>query len=89
MPISKIIDDPQNPATMKTKFHTILLMIVMAMMTSVVWAQNNQKFSPKQFDAELTAYVIKKAELTPQEADRLIPLMQQMHSRQRTVFVRI
>ncbi len=52
MPISKIIDDPQNPATMKTKFHTILLMIVMAMMTSVAWAQNNQKFSPKQFDAD-------------------------------------
>ena len=89
MPISKIIDDPQNPATMKTKFHTILLMIVMAMMTSVVWAQNNQKFSPEQFDAELTAYVIKKAHLTPQEAERLIPLMKQMHSRQRTVFVRI
>lgn len=52
-------------------------------------AQNKQGFSPEKFDADLATFVTQKAQLTPQEAAKLIPLMKEMHNKQRALMAKI
>lgn len=66
-----------------------LLVVLLSIFANVVFAQEGNKFSPEKFDADMNAFIVRKARLTPQEADRLLPIIKQMHSRQRSVYGRL
>ena len=50
--------------------------------------QQQMKFSPEKFQADLEQYITKKACLTPQEAAKFFPIYQEMQSKQRAVYER-
>ena len=66
------------------------LSILLFLLTSLtVSAQEQKKFSPEKFDAELEEYITREANLDGQEASRLFPLMREMHNKQRSVYQRM
>jgi hypothetical protein len=50
--------------------------------------QQQMKFSPEKFQADLEQYITKKACLTPQEAAKFFPIYKEMQSKQRAVYER-
>ena len=60
------------------KIVTISLLLMMAVMVS---AQDNKRFSPEKFEADLRCFITKEASLTPQEADKLFPVFREMRAR--------
>ncbi len=73
---------------MKTTFRYALVLLLVAVSVSSA-AQKRQGFSPEKFDADLAAYVTQKAQLTQQEADKIVPLMKEMHNKQRALMAKI
>lgn len=71
------------------KIHQTLIVVLLLMIANIATAQDKKDFSPEKFDAELNAYIVRKAKLTTQEADKLLPMIKQMHNRQRTVYGRM
>ena len=71
---------------MKKKI-SILLIALMAMV--VASAQEQKKFSPEKFDADMVAFVTREAAFTQQEADKFFPLFNEMHQKQRALYGRI
>ena len=65
------------------KIVTISLLLMMAVMVS---AQDNKRFSPEKFEADLKAYITKEASLTPQEADRVYPVFCELREKQRVIY---
>lgn len=66
-----------------------ILFIAVAMLSAVsLWAQQGQrnKFSPKEFQAELERFIVKEACLTPTEAANFFPIYNEMYRKQRVVF---
>ena len=49
-------------------------------------AQEQKKFSPAKFDAEMEQYITQKAALSQQEAAKLFPYFREMHQKQRELF---
>lgn len=64
----------------------VCLTLLLALVTN---AQDQKKFSPEKFEAEMEGYIIKEANLSQQEAARLLPILKEMHARQRTVYKKI
>ena len=60
-----------------------LLAVVMAQ------AQEQKKFSPEKFDADMEEYITQKAGLDQQEAAKLFPIFREMHKKQRTIYAQI
>lgn len=96
MPASKTIDGHQTKLISKTdknSMKTAIRLTLLALFTTASLltgaAQNKQGFSPEKFDADLAAFVTQKAQLTPQEAAKLIPLMKEMHNKQRALMAKI
>ncbi len=93
MPVSKIIDPykavPKTDNRMKSPFRYTLLVLFLTVCSLTGTAQPGRGFSPEKFDADLAAYITTKAQLTPQEAGKLMPLMKEMHNKQRALFARI
>ena len=58
-------------------------------MALMVSAQEQRKFSPEKFDADMEAYITKKATLDQQEAAKLFPIFREMHKKQRAVHARM
>ena len=52
------------------------------------FGQQQQKFSPEKFQADLEQYITKEACLTPQEAAKVFPVYKEMQAKQRTVYER-
>lgn len=53
---------------------------------------NNDKknhFSPKAFQKELEAFIVREASLTPNEAEKFFPLYREMGKKQREIFNKI
>ena len=50
--------------------------------------QNQQRFSPEKFEADLQEYITKEAKLTPQEAGKFFPVYKEMQEKQRALFAR-
>ena len=73
---------------MKRIFTIIVATVLMAM---PLWAQENKRprFNPEEFKAKMEAYIIQKAELTPSEAERVMPIFQEMKSKQFEVMKRM
>lgn len=51
-------------------------------------AQEEQKFSPEKFDAELHLSIINEAKLTPQESAKFFPVYKEMQVKQRALYER-
>jgi len=62
----------------------IIVLLALALITLSASAQK-RKFSPEKFQAELEQFVIKEANLTPQETAKLLPLFREMHEKQRAI----
>jgi hypothetical protein len=67
------------------KVYSIIIMLIMALTIS---AQEEQKFSPEKFDAELQKFITDEAKLTPQEVAKFFPVYREMQSKQRALFER-
>lgn len=71
---------------------TCLLILVMGLILSVnaqkPMKQQNQRFSPEQFDAELQHFITQQAGLTHQEAAKFFPVYKEMQKKQRAIFER-
>ena len=64
-----------------------LILSLLAVVVSVsTFAQDNQRFSPERFEANLQEYITKEAKLTPQEAEKFFPVYKEMRDKQRTIF---
>ena len=46
----------------------------------------NQKFSPEKYQADMEQYIAKEAGLTPQEASAFFPLFREMQQKQRALY---
>lgn len=68
----------------------VYVLIVALAFTLTAGAQENeqQKFSPEKFDAELQECITRDAKLTPQEAAKFFPLHKEMQVKQRALFER-
>lgn len=66
-----------------------LLMVLVLMVSLAVSAQEQKKFSPEKFDADMEEYITRKANLTQQEAAKLFPLFKEMHKKQRCIHSRM
>lgn len=66
-----------------------LCFMFFALMTTVILcAQEQQRFSPEKFDAELQEFITNEAKLTPQEAAKFFPIYKEMQAKQRALFER-
>ena len=64
-----------------------LILSLLAVVVSVsTFAQDNQRFSPERFEANLQEYITKEAKLTAQEAEKFFPVYKEMRDKQRTIF---
>ena len=61
----------------------LFIVSIVAIWTMLAFAQEQKKFSPEQFIAELEQYVTQEARLTPQEAAKFFPLYREQMKRQR------
>ena len=60
--------------------------VLMMMCLLGVRAEEQQKFSPEKFQADLEQYITTEAGLTSEEAAKFFPLYREMQQRQRKVF---
>jgi Spy/CpxP family protein refolding chaperone len=51
-------------------------------------AQGPFKFSPEKFKEELEQFIVKEANMTPQEAAKFLPMFGEMHEKQRAIYER-
>jgi len=49
---------------------------------------NTERFSPEKFDTELQQFIVKEANLTPQESAKFFPVYKEMQRKQRALFER-
>ena len=63
-----------------------VLMFVVALGAS---AEEQQKFSPEKFQADLEQYITTEADLTNEEAAKFFPLYREMQQKQRVVYNKI
>ena len=66
-----------------------MLTLVLLMTVLVAGAQEKKKFSPEKFNEAMEGYIQKKAELTQQEADKVFPLLREMHKKQRAIYKKV
>ena len=58
-----------------------MLTLVLLMTVLVAGAQEKKKFSPEKFNEAMEEFIQKKAELTQQEADKVFPILREMHKK--------
>ena len=63
-----------------------IIIIISLMMAISLSAQEQKKFSPEKFQADMEQYITKEAELTPEEAERFFPLYREMQQKQRKIY---
>ena len=59
----------------------LCFLFVSVMLTMSMGAQDQQKFSPEKFDAELQEFITNEAKLTPQEAAKFFPIYMEMQNK--------
>lgn len=67
------------------KVYSIIIVLMAALTVS---AQEEQKFSPEKFDAELQKFITEEAKLSTQEVVKFFPVYHEMQSKQRALFER-
>lgn len=53
------------------------------------FAQDNRRFSPEKFEADLQNYITKEANLDAREAAKFFPLLKEMQKKQRAIYGRM
>lgn len=66
-----------------------IMILVSLLVVLTTNAQEQRKFSPEKFDAEMEEFITQKANLSQQEAAKLFPLFRDMHKKQRELFKRM
>jgi hypothetical protein len=67
----------------------LLILLTCLILPYSLWAQDNNKFSPAKFEADMRAFITTHAHLTEQEADVFFPLLKEMHEKQREIYGRM
>lgn len=67
----------------------ILTIFLVLMVSIAVNAQEQPRFSPEKFDAELQQFIVQEAHLTPQESARFFPVYKEMQRKQRAIYDRM
>ncbi|MBR4898414.1 MAG: hypothetical protein IKZ48_06480 [Prevotella sp.] len=67
----------------------ILTIFLVLMVSVAVSAQEQPRFSPEKFDAELQQFIVQEAHLTPQESARFFPVYKEMQRKQRAIYERM
>jgi hypothetical protein len=68
------------------KYTVILYCLLMTLMAS---AQDQRKFSPEKFQAELEAFIAKEAHFDQQDCAKYFPLMRELQTKQRAIYGRM
>ncbi len=68
------------------KYAVLLFCLLMALMVS---AQDQRKFSPEKFQADLEAYIAKEAHFDQQDCAKYFPLLRELHAKQRAIYSRM
>lgn len=68
------------------KIGKILLLFVLMTCSSIASAQHNGRLSKDQFMADLEKFITAEANLTPQECNKLFPIMREMYAKKRVYF---
>lgn len=63
--------------------------VIMIMVVLGASAEEQQKFSPEKFQADLEQYITTEADLTNEEAAKFFPLYREMQQKQRVVYNKI
>ena len=63
--------------------------VIMIMVVLGASAEEQQKFSPEKFQADLEQYITTEAGLTTEEAAKFFPLYREMQQKQRVVYNKI
>ncbi|MBQ3632594.1 MAG: hypothetical protein II949_15410 [Prevotella sp.] len=71
---------------MKRAITTITVIIFALILQAQDNRNNDGKFSPEQFEAQLRSYITTEAHLTQQEATAFFPLYKEMQQKQRAIF---
>lgn len=64
----------------------IVSVIVACVSVTMAVAQNQPKFSPEKFQADMEEFMTKEAGLTTEEAAKFFPLYREMQEKQRAVY---
>lgn len=65
------------------------LVTMMMALVLTASAQERRKFSPEKFQADMEAFITQQANLTPQEAAKVFPLMREMQEKQRAIYGKV
>lgn len=65
-----------------------LILIITTLTINANEPQEELKFSPEKFDAELHLFIINEAKLSPQEAAKFFPVYREMQNKQRGLYER-
>lgn len=71
------------------KMKKILIIFTFLLTATMTMAQEQKKFSPEKFQAELEAYITKEAKFTAEEAAKFFPLLREMQQKQRDLYGRM
>lgn len=73
---------------MMKRLFTTTVMLMLLTVGMQAQQENQQKFSPEKFDAELKSFIVKEASLTQQEAAAFFPIYKEMREKQHQLFER-
>ena len=69
------------------KKYTVILCCLL--MTLLVSAQDQKKFSPEKFQADLEDFIAKEAHFDQQDRAKYFPLMRELQAKQRGIYARM
>ena len=69
------------------KRYTVILFSML--LTLMVSAQDQKKFSPEKFQADLEEFITKEAHFDHQEAAKFFPLLRELQAKQRAIYGRM
>ena len=72
--------------TNSTNMKQIILITLFLFTLTSASAEEQQKFSPEKFQAELEQFITKEAGLTADEATKFFPLYREMQGKQRAIY---
>ncbi len=71
------------------RIKSLFFVLICSMLVFVNGYAQEKKFSPEKFESDMEQYITRQANLTPQEAAKLFPLMRTMHEKQRSIYARM
>ena len=63
-----------------------ILIMSITLLLAVVAAAAEHDFNPRRFQADMETFIVKEADLTPDQIDKFLPLFREMQTKQRALF---